>query len=171
MDDTRAAGRHIGEYVIAAVTIAVGVGVMVGAGSITVPGSANVLGPRAFPYVVGGLMTVAGIMVIIALLRHSYGQEEGGEDVELTGRPQWLTVALLVCVLMAHVYTIYPLGWPVAGALLFGGAAVVLGARPWWRAALIAVALALAVQVVFGGLLGLSLPPGPLLSGIGFLHG
>jgi putative tricarboxylic transport membrane protein len=42
--------------------------------------------------------------------------------------------------------------------VLFTGAALALGARSWWRATLIGLALGVVTQFVFGVLLGLSLP-------------
>jgi len=48
--------------------------------------------------------------------------------------------------------------------VLFGGVAWSLGAKRWWAALLIGLALGLIVYVLFGGLLGLSLPSGPLLT-------
>lgn len=163
--------RRWGELVLAATTTALGGYVLVAAGSITVPGSTNTLGPRAFPYLVGGMLVAAGVTLIVLFLSGRAGQEEGGEDVDPTVRTDWLTVVLLVVTLVVHVLTINVVGWPFAAAILFGGAAVVLGARPWWRAALVGLVLGLVIQVVFGGLLGLSLPPGPLLEGVPFLRG
>ena len=58
-----------------------------------------------------------------------------------------------------------------SAAVLFGGAAVVLGARPVWRAIAFGVALALLVQVIFAGILDVSLPPGPLFEGVSILGG
>ncbi|MFI6427217.1 tripartite tricarboxylate transporter TctB family protein [Promicromonospora sp. NPDC050880] len=163
--------RRWGELVLAAATAALGVYVLVTAGSITVPGSTNTLGPRAFPYLVGALLLAAGVVLVVLVLSGRAGQEEGGEDVDPSVRTDWLTVVLLVVILVVHVFAINVVGWPVAAALLFAGAAVVLGARPWWRAALAGLVLGLLIQVVFGGLLGLSLPPGPLLEGVPFLRG
>ncbi|GAB2464293.1 hypothetical protein GCM10027063_02050 [Promicromonospora xylanilytica] len=163
--------RRWGELVLALATTALGAYVLVAAGSITVPGSANTLGPRAFPYLVGGMLLVAGIVLVVLILSGRAGEEEGGEDVDPTVRADWLTVVLLVATLVVHVFAINVVGWPFAAAILFGGAAVVLGARPWWRAALIGLVLGLVVQVLFGGVLGLSLPPGPLLEGVPFLRG
>jgi putative tricarboxylic transport membrane protein len=163
--------RRWGELVLAGATAALGVYVLVAAGSITVPGSTNTLGPRAFPYLVGGMLLVAGVALVVLVLSGRGGEEEGGEDVDPTVRTDWLTVALLVVTLVVHVFTINVVGWPFAAAILFGGAAVILGARPWWRAALVGLVLGLAVQVIFGGLLGLSLPAGPLLEGVPFLRG
>ncbi|MFI2361737.1 tripartite tricarboxylate transporter TctB family protein [Promicromonospora sp. NPDC019610] len=163
--------RRWGELVLALATTALGVYVLVAAGSITVPGSTNTLGPRAFPYLVGGMLVAAGAVLTVLILSGRVGEEEGGEDVDPTVRTDWLTVVLLVVALVVHVFAINVVGWPFAAALLFAGAAVVLGARPWWRAALVGLALGLVVQVIFGGLLGLSLPAGPLLEGVPFLRG
>lgn len=163
--------RRWGELVLALATTALGVYVLVAAGSITVPGSTNTLGPRAFPYLVGGMLVAAGVVLVVLVLSGRAGEEEGGEDVDPTVRTDWLTVVLLVATLVVHVFAINVIGWPFAAAILFGGAAVVLGARPWWRAALAGLVLGLVVQVIFGGLLGLSLPAGPLLEGVPFLRG
>ncbi|MCP2263402.1 tripartite tricarboxylate transporter TctB family protein [Promicromonospora thailandica] len=169
--DVVAPRRRWGELVLAAATAALGGYVLVAAGDIVVPGSTNTLGPRAFPYLVGAMLVAAGVVLVILVLTGRAGQEEGGEDVDPTVRTDWLTVGLLVAALVVHVFTINVLGWPFAAALLFAAAAVVLGARPWWRAALVGLVLGLVIQVVFGGLLGLSLPPGPLLEGVPFLRG
>lgn len=163
--------RKWGELVLALATAALGGYVLVAAGSITVPGSTNTLGPRAFPYLVGGLLVAAGVALVVLVLSGRAGEEEGGEDVDPTVRTDWLTVVLLVVTLVVHVFAINVVGWPLAAAVLFAGAAVVLGARPWWRAALVGLVLGLVVQVIFGGLLGLSLPAGPLLEGVPFLRG
>jgi putative tricarboxylic transport membrane protein len=157
--------------VLAGATAALGGYVLVAAGSITVPSSTNTLGPRAFPYLVGGMLLLAGLVLVVLVLSGRAGEEEGGEDVDPTVKTDWLTVVLLAVTLVVHVFAINVVGWPFAAAILFGAAAVILGARPWWRAALIGLVLGLVVQVIFGGLLRLSLPPGPLLEGVPFLHG
>ena len=163
--------RRVGEFVVAAVTIALGVFVVVDAGTIVVPGAAGTMGPRAFPYLVGGLLLGSGLLVLVGLLRGRFGEEDDGEDVDPDAPTDWKTVALLGCIFVAHVYTINIAGWPVAATLLFGGSAIVLGARPWWRAVLLGAVLALVIQILFGGVLGLSLPPGQFLEGVSLFRG
>ncbi|WP_321575475.1 tripartite tricarboxylate transporter TctB family protein [Oerskovia douganii] len=163
--------RRIGEYVVVAVTIVLGVFVMIDAGTIHVPGSTTVMGPRAFPYLVGGLLLASGVLVLVGLLRGRFGEEDDGEDVDPDASTDWRTVALLGCIFVVHVYTINIAGWPVAATVLFGGSAIVLGARPWWRAIVLGAVLGLVVQILFGGMLGLSLPPGPFLEGVSLFRG
>ena len=156
------------EYVFGGLVAAVGVFTLVDATTIAARDD-NVVGPRAFPYAVGILLVVTGIAAIIATARGKLGQAEEAEDVDESVRTDWLTVAKLVAVLVAHLVLIDVIGWPVAAALLFFGAAWTLGAT-WWKALPIAIVLALVVQVVFAYGLGLSLPAG-IFEGVPFLDG
>jgi len=166
---TRAASP--GELVFGLGVAGLGVLALVGARSIVVPISTGALGPRVLPYLVGGAMVLAGLAVVVDLLRGRSGGAEQGEDIDLETRTDWLTVGKLVGLIGVHVVLITPLGWPVAAAVLFTGAAWTFGARPRLRAALIGVGLAFVLQLAFAGGLGVSLPPGPLLEGVPFLHG
>ncbi|SDS93957.1 tripartite tricarboxylate transporter TctB family protein [Microlunatus soli] len=155
----------VGELIFAVAVAAAGGVVLVAAGSIASPLGASDPGPRAFPRVVGAFTLVIGILLVITVLRGHTGRAEESEDVDSAARTGWTTVGLLVAALVGHVFLIIPLGWPVAAAALFIATGWILGARRW-RILPIGIALALIVQAVFGGLLGLSLPPGPLLSGL-----
>ena len=157
------------EYGFGGLVAAIGAFVLVDATTIASRGTDTSVGPRAFPYAVGALLIVTGIAAIVATARGKLGQAEDGEDVDTDGRTDWATVAKLVVVLVAHLALIDIAGWPVAATVLFFGAAWALGAV-WWRALIVAVVLALVVQVVFASGLGLSLPAGvfegvPLLDG------
>ena len=70
---------------------------------------------------------------------------------------------LLAGVFLGFAVLIGPVGFPVAGALLFWGAAYALGSRHLHRDPLIAAALSLLTYVVFDMLLGVPLPGGPLM--------
>lgn len=156
------------EYAFGGLVAAIGVFTLVDATTIVVRDD-NAVGPRAFPYAVGILLVVTGIAAIIATARGKLGQAEEAEDVDENVRTDWVTVGKLVAVLIAHLVLIDLVGWPVAAALLFFGAAWTMGAT-WWRALPIAVVLALVVQVVFASGLGLSLPAG-IFEGVPFLDG
>jgi putative tricarboxylic transport membrane protein len=161
----------VGELGFAGGVVALGVFALVRAGSIDEPLTAGSMGPRTLPYLVGGALLLAGVAVAVAVLRGRRGRAEEGEDVADVDHTDWATVGMLVALLVVHIFLIVPAGWPVAATVLFAGSAVVLGARPWWRAVLIGLALSLALQAAFAGGLGVSLPAGPLLQGVPFLDG
>lgn len=150
-----------GEAAIAAGLFAVGVFTLVETTTITVPGSANVLGPRAFPYAVGVLLIGASLALAVSLARGRHGSAEEGEDVDARAPTDWVTVGKLVASFAALVLLVEPLGWPIAATLLFAGTAWALGARIW-RAAVVGAVLNVAVHVLFVQVLGLFLPAGPL---------
>lgn len=120
------------------------------------------VGPKAVPLVVGALLLVVAAVLAVDVLRGGRGVAEGGEDIDLSTAPDWRTVALLGGVFVATIALIDVVGFPIAGALLFWGAAFALGSRHWVRDPLVAVTLALVTYVVFVRLLGVPLPGGPL---------
>lgn len=163
--------RPTGEILFALLFVSVGAAGLLTAGSIPIPPSETGIGPRAFPYIVCGLLVLVGTGIVIQVLRGKVGQAEEGEDLDVTATTDWTALAKLVGFVILHIFLIEPAGWAVAAAVLFSGAAWTLEAKPLWKAILVSVAMALVLQYVFGGLLGVSLPPGPLLEGVPLLHG
>jgi putative tricarboxylic transport membrane protein len=121
------------------------------------------VGPKTVPVVVGAGLLVIAALLAVDVLRGGRGQAEGGEDVDLSEPADWRTVSLLAGVFLGAAVLIEPLGFPVAGALLFWGAAFALGSRRTDRDPLIAAGLSLLTYVVFNNLLGVPLPGGPLM--------
>ncbi|HWI44413.1 MAG TPA: tripartite tricarboxylate transporter TctB family protein [Nocardioides sp.] len=162
----------VGELAMAGGVLALGIYALVRAGSIVEPTTAaGAVGPRTMPYLVGGLLAMTGAATLVQVLRGHRGEAEGGEDVDLSRGIAWTTVALLAACLVLHAFLVDPLGWPVAAAILFAGGAVTLGARPVWRAIVLGIVLALAIQMIFAGVLDVSLPAGPLFEGVSILGG
>ncbi|MEI5523035.1 tripartite tricarboxylate transporter TctB family protein [Streptomyces brasiliscabiei] len=121
------------------------------------------VGPKTVPIVVGaGLLLIAALLAV-DVLRGGRGEAEGGEDIDLSEPADWRTVLLLAGVFLGAAVLIEPLGFPIAGALLFWGAAYALGSRRLDRDPLIAAAISLVTYVVFNNLLGVPLPGGPLM--------
>jgi putative tricarboxylic transport membrane protein len=158
------------ESAFAGALVAVGGFTLVQARTIVVPGSANTVGPQAFPYAVGILLIGTGAAVLVALLRGRRGEAEHGEDVDDAAGTDWLTVAKLTGSFAALVVLLEPAGWVISATALFAGTSLSLGARPWWRPVVIGVLLAVLLQVAFTRWLGVFLPAGPL-EGVPFLHG
>lgn len=155
-----------GELVFALLMVALGVFALVGVFAIHAPVGAQV-GPTVFPIFVAVLLLGSAVTVLFGVLRGQRGVAEDGEDVDQTLPTDWITLLKIVALLLAHLLLIEPVGWAPAAAVLFGGVAWSLGARRWWVALAVGAALALVVQIAFGGLLGLSLPWGPALGWLG----
>ena len=154
------AGRA--ELGLAALLLALGVFLLVGARSIPVPVNANSIGPGFFPTLVGILLVLVSLWLAADVLRGGAGEMEAAEDVDVTRASDWRTLALLSAVFLGHALVLERLGFPVAAALLFFGVAASLGSRRWARDAAVAVVLAGLVFLVFARGLGVGLPAGVL---------
>src|SRR3990170_271904 len=143
------------ELAVALGVVALGVFTVVDARRINVPLSANVVGPRVVPYVVGVALVVAGLAVLVSTVRGGRADPEGGEDVDLTAPTDWVTLAKVVIGFALHVLLVDSIGWALAGALLFAVVAWALGALPL-KAALVGVVLGFVAQAAFVSGLGVT---------------
>lgn len=121
--------------------------------------------PYAFPYVVGVVLVLLGILLAVATARGSVPEAEEGEDVDLSAGSDWRTVALLGAVFVLNLALIDLLGWAITGALLFAGAARVLGSRTPVRDVAIGAALSVGTWYAFYSGLGIPIPAG-ILDGV-----
>lgn len=156
--------REHSELGVSALLLLIGVLVLTDALTMTVDiAQRGPVGPKTVPVVVGAGLLVVAVLLAIDVLRGGRGESEGGEDIDLSEPSDWRTVLLLAGVFLAFAVLIGPVGFPVAGALLFWGAAYALGSRHLHRDPLIAAGLSLLTYVVFNNLLGVPLPGGPLM--------
>lgn len=160
-----------GELIFALAMSALGGFVLATTGDIFQPPGSTAVGPRVFPYIVGALLLVIGIVLTTLVLRGHTGVPEDSEDLDHGARTSWPTIVALVIALVVHVNLITTAGWPVAAAVLFAATSFVLGARRVVPTIGISSALAVVLQVLFAYVLGLSLPPGPLLEGVPWFRG
>ncbi|WP_193596788.1 tripartite tricarboxylate transporter TctB family protein [Microbacterium sp. YJN-G] len=165
--NTRSARRvPVGELVFALLMLALGVFALAGVFGIRVPVGATV-GPTVFPIFVSIVLLGSAVAVLIGVLRGERAEVEDAEDIDPAARTDWFTLAKITGALIAHLLLIDVVGWMPAAAVLFGIIAWTLGARRWWLGFVVGIVIGLIVQVVFGGLLGLSLPWGPALGWLG----
>jgi putative tricarboxylic transport membrane protein len=127
--------------------------------------SKDFLPPTTFAYVIGASLLLLSVLLAIATARGDVPESEEGEDVDLSGGSDVRTLGLLAAVLTVNVFLLEPLGWPVTGAILFTGAAWVLGSRHWVRDIAIGVALSVGTFYAFYVGLGVPLPAG-ILNGV-----
>jgi putative tricarboxylic transport membrane protein len=123
------------------------------------------IGPATVPLVVGGLLVIVAGFLAVDVWRGGRGEPEGGEDVELTGRSDWRTIAMLAAAFVVNALTIESLGWPISGAILFWGSAFALGSRHYVRDLVISAVLSVGSWYLFVLALNVSLPVG-ILRGI-----
>ena len=157
-------GVDTAQYGLAALLVVVGLYTVYDATTLTV-GFGDPVGPRAFPYVVGSVLAVLGVLLALATARGSRGEPEGGEDVDLAQGSDWVTVARLVGVVAFTIATVDLLGWAVTGAVLFAGGAWALGSRTLVRDVVVGLVLAVGSWYAFYVGLGIPLTPG-LLDGV-----
>ena len=156
--------RDLAQLGLAALLVVVGAYTVYDATTLRV-GFGDPVGPRLFPYVIGAVTIVLGVLLVLATLRGDVPAAEGGEDVDLRQPADWRTVLSLVGVLLFTVLTITFLGWAVSGAILFVGSAWVLGSRTLVRDVIVGVVLSVSSWYFFHEVLGVILPAG-ILDGV-----
>ena len=154
------------QYLVCVVLVVVGAFLIYDALSLEA-GFAKVdpVGPKLFPIAIGSILIVLAVVLAVAIPRGSIGEADAGEDVDPNTPGDWRTVGLLVGLFVAVIVLVNPLGWAIAGTLLFAGAATILGNRHYVRNIVIGAALAVASFYAFYSGLGIPLPAG-ILDGI-----
>jgi putative tricarboxylic transport membrane protein len=153
------------EYGVALLLLALGAWAISDALTLTDTASRGPVNARTVPILVGLLLILMAVLLTIDLLRGGRGEQEGGEDVDLTHGSDWRTVGLLVGSFAANALLIDRVGWPVSGAILFFGTTFALGSRHYVRNAIISVVLSVGSWYLFYLGLGIKLPVG-ILKGI-----
>ncbi len=114
---------------------------------------ADVVGPSAYPILIGGLMA----LLAVALFIQSRPKPADGTFWTRHGRP-----VLLVASLFAYILLLEPLGFLISTFAYLTLAHAWLGERQWYRAVGIGLGLTLALWFVFDRTLDLRLPVGIL---------
>jgi putative tricarboxylic transport membrane protein len=121
----------------------------------------TVIGPRFFPYLVVGGLLLLGVLFLLRTTRfpdQELAAQAAGEDATT----HWSTVGLILLALIAYVFLLAPLGYPVATALFFPVVASILGSGRRVRDLIIGILLGLVIYLVFTRALGVRLPAGVL---------
>ena len=156
--------RDLAQLGLAAVTAVVGAYTMYDASTLQV-GFADPVGPRIFPYVIGAGLLVTSVLLGVSALRGDVPEAEGGEDVDLDVKADWVTVAKLVGIIGITIVTVGFLGWAISGAILFAGSTWALGSRTLIRDVIVGCVLSVVSWYAFYVGLGIPLSAG-ILDGI-----
>ncbi|MEW1954376.1 tripartite tricarboxylate transporter TctB family protein [Terrabacter sp. NPDC080008] len=164
--DVEKQGGDRAQYGMCAALAGLGIVLLVNSASLAPVASSNdSLGPRVIPTVLGILLLVTSVLYAIDIHRGGVGAADEGEDVDLGAKADWKTVGLLVVIFGVSAALMEPLGWVIAGTLLFTGCAYALGNRHVVRGLLVGIAISLGTFYAFAIGLGVNLPAG-ILQGI-----
>lgn len=126
-----------------------GLGAIWHAHGLQVAFSSDPVGPNAFPMIIGGVMFLAGAVLVVR--PEGIGWEGG----------RWPFVALVALGSLVYPLLLIPLGFVLATMLLSIIVARALGGG-WWQSAASGIALLAGIFLLIDTLLGLPLPTGPL---------
>lgn len=111
------------------------------------------VGPRVFPYLIGGLLGLSGLWLVI----------KPDPNPSWPPASQWLSFGLVLISLVGYAYLLVPLGFILATFLEMSLLSMLFGAR-WWQALGSALLFSLAVYFLFTEALGVTLPTGRLFN-------
>lgn len=171
-------GRRHADLTVPALTAVIAVCLLLGGTLMSVPEASGFLGPRFFPLTIGALLMVTALVTTAWPFRPRRTAHETAESTPASAadttddgaadaaparaQSDWRALAMMAATLAGHVILLQPLGWLLAGTLLFWGISCSLDRRRPVFDLCIAVTTASAVQLVFSGLLGVELPAGIL---------
>lgn len=173
---TRPAHLSPGALVIPAVLLALGLFLTIGTATMTVVGDGGLFGPTAMPWAVAAICFVVAIALTVDILRprpeydapaapadEAVADEDAGDGEPAAPAEQTVNVRSVLTAVGGIVVfiAVQPwLGWILSATVLFTAVAHALGNRRHLTVVLAGLALASAIQVVFSGMLGISLPAG-----------
>jgi putative tricarboxylic transport membrane protein len=121
------------------------------------------VGPRFFPYLIGGVVLATALALGVRVFRGDRGPADESEDVDPTAPTSWRAVGIVAAAFLAQALLINVIGWPLAVTLMFAAVAWALGARGIVRPLIAGGITAVVVWIIFVKALGVALPGGTLL--------
>ncbi|MFF8816478.1 tripartite tricarboxylate transporter TctB family protein [Leucobacter sp. NPDC015123] len=174
------------QLIMPAVLLAFAGYLAVGMLTMRVPEGTAFPGPRFFPALIAGGLTLFAVLLAVAALREhqrAATQADAGDPAILTGegadveegdaeegsaeharavRIDWASLTWVIGSFLAFTIVLPYLGWIIAAALLFWGVARGFGARRPLAILIVGLTLSSIVYIAFDMALGMSLPSGVL---------
>jgi len=156
--DSQARGfwKGRGGLIMPAILVAIAIYLSVGIAQMAVPDDRALFGPKIFPMITIGLLLVVALILTIDILRNPEQPTRIGEDLS----SNWRSVGIVVGTLVLFIALLETAGWIIAAAVLFTGVALGLGSTRYGLLIGVGFAISSSIQLIFVGLLGLSLPAG-----------
>jgi len=136
------------------VVIALALAYIASAFQIQTPLLADPVGPKTFPYLVGGVIVLSGLVLVF----------QPDEEPEWPRLSTLLRIGAAIVVMVAYAYALRPLGFLIPTAIAAAILSYQLSPRPA-AAALTGLGLSGGLFVIFKYLLGLGLVPLPQMFG------
>ncbi|KAA9392943.1 tripartite tricarboxylate transporter TctB family protein [Kocuria coralli] len=153
---------RLDELAVPALLVAIGGYLTYGLVTMEVPASASWPGPGFFPTIITGLLFVVAAAMTVQILR-AHRRTHPSERARDEGPPtDWKATGTIVAAFLLFAAVLVPLGWILAGTVLFWGVARGLGSRRPVFDLLVALGTSCLIQLAFSAGLGLRLPPGIL---------
>ncbi len=153
--------RSRSALVMPALLVGVALFLVVGIAEMQVADDSELFGPKAFPTMVVVVLLVVAVLLTISIVRDPEVpqpvQDGDGGTAPVTN---WRAMAVTVGSVALFIALLETAGWIVAAAVLFTGVSTGLGSRRYLLNIGVGLAIASVIQLVFVGLLGLSLPAG-----------
>jgi len=136
----------VSDRIFGLVTVTVALGYVLGATHIQTSFLSDPVGPRTFPYMIGGVMALCGLAVLA----------RPDPDPRWPGPRAFAALALTVATLVAYAYLLKPLGFLIPTALAAGFLSYRISPRPV-HAMATGVGLSVGLYLLFRYALGLGL--------------
>lgn len=136
----------VSNQIFGLVTLIVALGYVLSATQIPASFLSDPVGPRTFPYMIGGVMALCGVVLTI----------RPDPDPDWPGLCTFGALALTVAALVAYAYLLKPLGFLIPTALAAGFLSYQISPRPV-QAAATGVVLSVGLFLLFKYALGLGL--------------
>jgi putative tricarboxylic transport membrane protein len=118
------------------------------------------LGPRLFPYFIGGALVLFGLLLAYQVF--TGGWRNLPPEKTRLDKPDWPAFAVITSALVLHMAIIGSVGFVLASTLLYLLTARAFGSRAWLRNAVIGLLLSTGAFYLFTVGLGLHLTTSPL---------
>lgn len=149
--------KRLGTGIVSFVVLVIGIGVLWSTSQLPVPTAYAKIGPRVFPYVVGGLLVVMGALLLRVAFARQWECEASDPQEPL---PDLVPLAWVGGGLLLNMLLIQNIGFILSSTIMYVMVAKGFGARKLWFAAIVGFLLALVAYYGFAQLLGLRMGDG-----------
>lgn len=151
--------RAPGQLILSLAVVALGVAVVLGTTAIEVSPVYSRVGPRIFPFMVGSLLLVMGLLLFREAWQRPWECE--ATDPQSPGI-DWKPLALIAAGLLLNVLLIGRIGFILSSTIMYAFIAKAFDVKRLWLAILIGFVLALVAYFGFATLLGLRMGDDPI---------